>query len=104
MRYSASLIKEILAELEKIPIIRQACAKVGIDHSTFYRWLFKHPTFHRRVVMAMSLGRKRTTDAADSVILTGIQNKEHRSATFWLTHNEPRYMSLNKDKQYQSIL
>ena len=104
MRYSESLVKEILAELEKIPVVRQVCAKMGINHSTFYRWMMKHPSFYSRATLAQYLGRKRVSDGAESVIISGVQNKEPWAARFWLTHNELRYMSLHKGKHHNDLV
>lgn len=91
-KYSASLVKEIIAELGKVPMIRQACSKLGIDHSTFYRWMLKHPDFHSKVMFALHIGRRNISDAAESVIVRGIQNNKFRHAAFFLTHNDYRYM------------
>lgn len=103
MRYSPDIIKQVVAELEKAPVIRHVCAKVGIDHSTFYRWMTKHPTFLKSVLNALWLGRKRMNDTAESVIIGGIQNHSIRAATFWLSHNEERYMSFEKAKHHQML-
>jgi len=103
MKYSPNITKEIIAELEKVPIIRHVCSKVGIDHSTFYRWMVKHPTFLKKVLAALYLGRKKVNDTAESVIMAGIQNNEFKAAAFWLTHNEERFMSLEKGKYNQML-
>lgn len=103
MRYSANLVKDILEELEKVPIIRHVCTKVGVDHSTFYRWMLKHPTFFKQVQGALFLGRRKLSDTAESVIVNGIQNNEFKSASFWLVHNDPRYMTHATGQQHQLL-
>ena len=104
MKYGDTLIKEILAELEKTPIVRQVCIKFGIDHSTFYRWLLKHPTFLKQVMFSLNLGRRKMSDTSESVIMSGVQNKDFKSAAFWLVHNEPRYMSSEKGRHFQTLV
>lgn len=102
-KYNASLVKEFVEELEKVPMIRQACSKIGIDHSTVYRWMQKHPDFYSKVQHALVIGRMNVTDAAESVILHGIQNKEFRSAAFWLRNNEYRYMRAAQGEYHSNL-
>jgi hypothetical protein len=103
MRYDENLIKKIIAELERVPIIRQACTKFGINHSTFYRWMAKYPVFRKRVMSALILGRGKLNDTAESVIVKGIQEQNFKAAAFWLTHNNIRYMGLEKGKHYMML-
>lgn len=104
MRYSPDIAERILKELEKVPNIRYVCIKVGIDHSTFYRWLLKHPSFQKEVIVSLFLGREVISGAAETVIIKGVQAGEHKSATFWLTHQDPKYMSHDKAKQYGFLM
>jgi len=103
MRYGPDIVKEILAELERVPIIRNVCVKMGIDHSTFYRWMTRYPEFWKSVTNALWLGRKRMNDAAESVIINGIQNQSIRAATYWLSHNDERFMGLERGKQFERM-
>jgi hypothetical protein len=96
-------VKEILTELERVPIIRNVCVKMGIDHSTFYRWMTRYPEFWKSVTNALWLGRKRMNDAAESVIINGIQNQSIRAATYWLSHNDERFMGLERGKQFERM-
>jgi hypothetical protein len=96
MRYGDDLTKRIGEELIKLPNVRAVCAKVGIDHSTFYRWLSKHYTFNKSVTAALVMGRDRMNDAAEGVIIRGIQDNNQKAAEYWLKHNDPRYAN-----QYQ---
>lgn len=96
MRYSKDLVERICDELRKIPNIRYVCKKVGIDHSTFYRWMIRHHTFHQAVTDALFFGREGINDAAESVIITGIQNGSVKCATYWLGHNHERYLSVER--------
>lgn len=74
-----------------MPNIRYVCNKVGINPSTFYRWMSKHHAFYQLVTGALEIGRDRMNDAAEGVIISGIQRNELKSATYWLSHNSPRY-------------
>lgn len=93
MRFGPKITDQICEELIKMPNIRYVCNKVGIDHSTFYRWMTKHYSFYIQVMSALAMGRDRMNDAAEGVIISGIQAGEMKSATYWLAHNEPRYAS-----------
>ena len=93
MKYEPELIKRICDELVKMPSIRHVCSKIGIDHSTFYRWQSKHPTFYKLTLVALVMGRDRMCEAAESVVVRGIQENNFKAATYWLSHNHPRYAS-----------
>lgn len=103
MRYGSKIISQICEELKKVPNIRYVCQKVGIDHSTFYRWLSQHFTFHQAIVGAMMIGRERINDTAENVIITGIMNGEFRSATYWLSHNHKRYVVHDRIQFHQFL-
>lgn len=79
-----------------MPIIQNVCKKVGIDRSTFYRWMAKHHTFGQEVVGALVVGRERINDAAEGVIISGIQNNDRRAAIYWLSHNSTRYTAMER--------
>ena len=74
-----------------MPNIRYVCKKVGINHSTFYRWMDKHFDFLKEVEYALAIGRRNINDAAEAVIISGIQNQDFKASTFWLKHNTGRY-------------
>lgn len=92
MIYGPDIVRKVTEELQKVPTIRQACKNLGIDHSTFYRWMAKHYQFHQEVEASKLIGRERMSDAAESVIMTGIQNGDFRAAAYWLAHNCDRYV------------
>jgi len=103
MRYGPNIVKQMTEELQKVPNVRYVCKKLGIHHSTFYRWMGAHFTFHQSVETALTLGRKTINDAAESVIITGVQNGDYRSATYWLSHNHERYISVDRVQYYQYL-
>ena len=104
MRYGADIAERIIKELEKVPNIRYVCKKVGIDHSTFYRWLLRHPTFNKEVEIALFLGRAAISGVAETVVIKGVQAEDYRASTFWLTHQDPHYMQHAKGRQYALIM
>lgn len=103
MRFGPKITDQICEELIKMPNIRYVCNKVGIDHSTLYRWMAKHYSFYKLATSALAMGRDRMNDAAEAVIISGIQAGEMKSATYWLAHNEPRYASPAKIRYLNSF-
>ncbi len=96
MKYSEDIIKQILSELEKVPNVRYVCSKVGIDHSTFYRWLMKFPTLNKQVMASTIMGKQAICSTAEAVIIKGVQNGDFKACTFFLSHNDSNYMSKEK--------
>jgi hypothetical protein len=92
MRFRKDIVQQIDGELRKVPSIRHACKKVNLHPSTFYRWLSVHPEFHKTVVAALMFGRENMCDAAESVIIQGVQRGDQSAAKYYLSHNEIRYM------------
>lgn len=99
MRYEADITKRISEELKKVPNIDHVCKKVGINRSTFYRWMLQYHAFHKLVTTALIMGRDRISDASEGVIITGIQNNDRHCAIYWLSHNSHRYSDA-KQSQY----
>ncbi|MCF7864939.1 MAG: hypothetical protein K9M11_00335 [Candidatus Pacebacteria bacterium] len=104
MKFSGDIIDKIVKELEKVPNIRYVCSKVGIDHSTFYRWLMRHPSFNKRVLQAQFIGRRAICGTAETVIIKGVQSGDFKASTFYLTHNDPNYMQRDKGEHYSKIM
>ncbi|MBV9159181.1 MAG: hypothetical protein JO019_01125 [Candidatus Kaiserbacteria bacterium] len=103
MRYGPDIVEQILDELRKVPNIRYVCNKVGIDHSTFYRWMDIHLRFHQMVELALYVGRQKMNDAAESVIINGIQNNDFQSAKYFLAHNDERYIGVERVRYFQYL-
>lgn len=96
-------LKKLVTELEKMPNIRYACSKVGIDHSTYYRWLGSDRKIHKAVMLAITLGREKMGDAAEGVIISGIQNNDMAAAKYWLAHNHERYISIERIAYFEHL-
>jgi hypothetical protein len=69
MKYGPKITNEICEELIKTPNIRYVSKKMGIDHSTFYRWMSHHHTFFKVVTSYLEIGRDRMNDVAEGVIM-----------------------------------
>ena len=103
MRYRPDIVDKILEELEKVPNVRYVCNKVGVDHSTFYRWMGGHAKFHKSVELALYFGRQKMNDAAESVIINGIQSNDQHCAKYWLSHNDERYIGVERVRYFQYL-
>ncbi len=104
MKFSSEIVSQVLKELEKVPNIRYVSSKVGIDHSTFYRWMAKYPSFTKRVTEATFLGKRAVCGTAEATIIKGVQNGDFRASTFYLTHNDPNYMQKDKGEHFSRML
>ena len=93
MKYSKRIVHDICEELRKTPNIRYVCKKMGIDHSTFYRWMSHHFAFHQLSSAALLEGRELMNDSAEGVVISGIQKGDIKAAKYWLSHNDTRYSS-----------
>jgi hypothetical protein len=82
----------LVEEIKKTYLITNACNKVGISRSTYYRWIDKDPNFRNAVIQAKDEGLELMKDAAEAVLIHGIKNKERKSAEYFLSHNHPKYM------------
>jgi len=103
MKYEQDIIKKITDELQKIPNVRYVCNKFGIHHSTYYRWVVLHFKFHQAVVGSLAIGREQMNDAAESVIINGIQNGDIKAAIHYLSHNHERYIRTERVRYYQYL-
>ena len=103
MKYGPRITYQIGEELIKTPNIRYVCKKMGIDHSTFYRWMSHHHTFSKLVTGYIEIGRDRMSESAEGVIIGGIQNGDFKCATYWLSHNSPRYSSSEQEEYLGSV-
>ena len=104
MKFSSEIVSQVLKELEKVPNIRYVSSKVGIDHSTFYRWLIKYPSFNKRVMEATFIGKRAVCGTAEATIIKGVQNGDFKASTFYLTHNDPNYMQKDKGDHFSKML
>ncbi|MCL1929919.1 hypothetical protein FWF93_02175 [Candidatus Saccharibacteria bacterium] len=95
MRKSVKATDKIIAELEKHGIVLNACSKVGISTSTYYRWCDDDSEFRVRANEAIEIGRRNITDLAESKLIQNIRNGDQRAVEFQLKGNDRRYMPMN---------
>jgi hypothetical protein len=82
---------KLLKELEKTPLIEQACRKAGISRATYYRWCVEDRAFYYRAEAAKSKGREKLNDYVESKLLENIGNGHQGAIQFWLCNNSKAY-------------
>jgi hypothetical protein len=83
---------KIIHILSENPSIGYACKKVGIARATHYRWMKDNPDYKVQINRALREGRLQWVDNAEAVLMKQVQNGNMRAVTFFLTHNDPRYI------------
>jgi len=83
--------KQILEQLQKVPIIQVCCERVNIGRATFYRWLSQDPTFKEEVNKAIKAGIELVNDVAESALIGQIKEGNMTGIIWWLRNNSPRY-------------
>lgn len=51
----------------------------------------------------MAIGREGINDAAESVIINGVQNADIKCAIYWLSHNHERYLPEERVRYFQYL-
>lgn len=82
----------ILEILERMPNMQSACQKAGTTRMTCWRWQKEDREFARAIAETLQVSRMIVDDAAESVIIQAINNKEPWAAKWWLSHNNTRYI------------
>lgn len=85
--------QQLLKELENNPFIEQACKKIGIARSTYYRWIEQDNSFAQLAEHSQQHGRTKVNDFAESKLLENVRNNHYHSIAFWLRHNHQTYRS-----------
>ncbi|MFA6608296.1 MAG: hypothetical protein WCT07_00045 [Candidatus Paceibacterota bacterium] len=96
MKYGTDIIKIIIKGLEEIPNIRHVLKKVGVHHSTFYRWMVAYPEFRNKVLHALFRGRGNISDLATGNLIRAIKEGDLGASKFWLTHLDAQFMTSSK--------
>lgn len=102
-RRTDKLVARLLAELEKHGIVMNACSKVGIGSSTYYRWRDEDGDFRRKAEAAITIGRRNITDLAESKLVQNIRNGNQRAIEFHLRGNDIRYMVQSRKELEEQI-
>lgn len=88
----------LLQELEKTGNVYYACAKVGIDKSTYYRWIQKDSKFKKQSKRVINMGRSNMVDIAEHALLLNVKDKKMDAIKYVLSHNSPRYKKSSESK------
>lgn len=83
--------KQVLRELEQVPIVQYACKKVGLGRSTFYKWREEDAKFKEGVEKAIHEGDQFINDMAESQLISAIKDKNLRAIIHWLKHHHSVY-------------
>ncbi len=92
MRKSKKLLKQIIAELEKMPNKSYVCQKLGISRQTLYRWIEDDLDFSDGVELAIRIGNESMSDLAESKLVEMVKEGDFRAV---------RYLLDNKHKDYK---
>lgn len=102
-RKTDRLVASLLSELEKHGIVMDACSRVGIGSSTYYRWRDEDDNFRHRAESAIAVGRRNITDLAESKLVQNIRNGNQRAIEFHLRGNDMRYMAQSRKELEEQI-
>lgn len=86
------LKKRVLEELAESPIVETACKKAGLSRAQFYRWRASNEEFENESDIALSQGRERINDLAESRLIQGLNEGKLPFLRYWLSHNHHRYV------------
>lgn len=88
--------KQIIEELENVPIPFVVCRKLGVSKATFYRWLGDDIDFKTSIDKATERGRSNINELAESKLIQKLDNGENWAISYWLGNNSERYIKPRK--------
>ncbi|KKP76340.1 MAG: hypothetical protein UR72_C0003G0039 [Parcubacteria group bacterium GW2011_GWC1_35_21] len=83
--------KLLLEQLRRTPIIKVACEKINIGHSTYYRWRKEDEGFSLEADEAISAGEQLINDLSESQLVSLIKDKNFPAINLWLRQHHPKY-------------
>jgi len=83
--------KKLIKELESNGNVYVSCTKIGINRSTYYRWLGSDKVFQKLSKRALQMGRKNMCDIAEYSLMKNIKEGKMDAIKHFLSHNDPRY-------------
>ncbi len=83
--------KDVLEQLQRLPIVQVACQKAGISRATYYRWRNKSKKFAKEADEAISEGVEIVNDLSESQLITAIKNQNFSAIRFWLQNRHKSY-------------
>lgn len=88
---SKGVKRKLLEELAKSGNVFFACARLGIDRSTYYRWRQEDKRFDKSAELAQRLGRENICDIAEHALMINVKKGQMEAIKYALCHNSPRY-------------
>lgn len=102
--------KQLLERLTKNFTVASACAAVGIDRKTFYRWIEDDQEFKRQAYENIQECKKDVTDMANTRLVKQIEHGNLTAVMYWLNNKDPEisdktiYISDEEIKELSSLL
>ena len=87
------LEKQLIEELEKLPIVSIVCNNIGISRQTFYRWKKFDTRLSKKINRAIEIGTLSICDLSESKRIELIKEKNFPAIKFWLNNRHREYMS-----------
>ena len=81
----------LLEQLRRMPIIKVACEKINIGHSTYYRWRKEDEEFCIEADEAISSGEQLINDLSESQLVSLRKKKIFPAINLWLRQHHPKY-------------
>ena len=101
MRKSKKLLKQIIAEIEKMPNKSYVCQRLSISRQTFYRWLNDDVDFAGDIEEAIRIGNESMCDLAESKIIEKVKEGDFRAAKYILDNKHKDYKRPRPDNWFQ---
>lgn len=83
--------KELVEQLQDMPIVEVACRRAGIARATYYRWLQKDSEFAEQCRAALEHSTQAVSDIAEAKLISAIQEGNMSAISFWLRHHHKAY-------------
>ena len=83
--------RELIAQLQDMPIVEVACRRAGIARATYYRWMQKDTKFAEQCRAALEHSTQAVSDIAEAKLISAIQAGNMSAISFWLRHHHKSY-------------
>ncbi len=83
--------RELVAQLQDMPIVEVACRRAGVARATYYRWLQKDTEFAEQCRAALEQSTQAVSDIAEAKLISAIQEGNMPAISFWLRHHHKSY-------------
>ena len=83
--------RELVSQLQDMPIVEVACRRAGIARATYYRWLQRDSEFAEQCRAALEHSTQAVSDVAEAKLISAIQEGNMSAISFWLRHHHKAY-------------